>query len=202
MTHAAENSLISQIRYRLEQHSPVNSIDQSARPAAVAIVLVPQASDLNVLFIRRAVYASDPWSGQVAFPGGRQESGDNDLLQTALRETHEEIGADLSDGLELLGRLDDFHSWTTTLPNIFVRPFVIAVEKAPHFTLSREVANAFWVPLSVLRDDANWKRTAVSARGTALDVIAFHCEGQVIWGMTERILSQFLSLTKPGQGKH
>src|SRR5687768_2605338 len=71
--------------------------DPEARPAAVALVLrAVEMKGLELLFIRRAEYADDPWSGQVAFPGGRHESGDESLERTAIRETWEETGIDLA----------------------------------------------------------------------------------------------------------
>jgi 8-oxo-dGTP pyrophosphatase MutT (NUDIX family) len=159
-------------------------------------VLRPTGDDVEVLFIKRAEYAGDPWSGQVAFPGGRHEPGDTSLLGTAIRETSEEIGVDLTDA-EVLGTLDDLHSRTVKLPNVFVRPFVLTVPELGGMELSSEVAEAFWVPISVLRAEASWRATTVSARGLSFDVRACHFEGQVIWGMTERILSQLLEIAFP-----
>lgn len=191
MSHPA----IAHIRERLATHSPLADRTSKARAAAVAIVLQPRDDDVDVLFIRRAEYALDPWSGQVAFPGGRHEPGDPDLLDTALRETLEEIGLDLRGRFELLGQLDDLHSRTVKLPNVFVRPYVVAVENVGRFELSSEVADAFWVPVSHLRHPDSWRLTTVTARGLSFDVNACHFEGKVIWGMTERILSQLLELT-------
>jgi len=194
MRSPAEHPLIAHVRTRLAQHAPVEESDRDARPAAVAIALRPDGDDLDVLFIRRAEYASDPWSGQVAFPGGRQEPGDTDLLETALRETREETGIDLRSTGQVIGRLDDLHSRTIRLPNVFVRPYVLATGDVESFQLSSEVADAFWVPLSVLKNGASWRLTTVQARGLTFDVSACHFEGMVIWGMTERILSQLLLL--------
>src|SRR3989442_10873051 len=81
---------------------------------------------LEALFIRRAQRADDPWSGQVALPGGRRDAGDADLFATAVRETREETGIDLA-GAERLGRLDDLYPRTPTLPPVVVRPFVFAL---------------------------------------------------------------------------
>jgi 8-oxo-dGTP pyrophosphatase MutT (NUDIX family) len=185
---------LEQIRARLAQHQPVPHPGGAARPAAVAIVLRPDHEDVQVLFIKRAEYEQDPWSGQVAFPGGRHEPGDPDLLQTALRETREEIGVDLGSATEVIGRLDDIHSRTVKLPNVYVRPFVLALSEEVEFTLSNEVAEAFWVPMSVLRDAASWRPTTVQARGLTFEVRACEFQGRIIWGMTERITSQLLKI--------
>jgi 8-oxo-dGTP pyrophosphatase MutT (NUDIX family) len=185
--------LIAQIGARLAAHIPVPHPEDEARAAAVAIILRPEEDDLHVLFIKRAEYEHDPWSGQVAFPGGRYEVGDGDLLETALRETSEEIGVNLR-GARLLGRLDDLHSRNVKLPNLFVRPFVLSAADTLAFELSSEVADAFWVPLSVLRAEASWRATTVRARGLSFEVRACDFEGRIIWGMTERIVSQLLQL--------
>lgn len=194
MALTAEHPVIARIRERLAGHIPVEDGTSEARAAAVAIILRPRNSDVDVLFIKRAEYHLDPWSGQVAFPGGRQEPGDADLLGTALREIREEIGVDLSHEFQLLGRLDDLHSQTVKLPNVFVRPYVIAIADTAGFQLSHEVAEAFWIPLSFLRTVSNWQQTSVSARGLDFDVRACVFEGKIIWGMTERILTQLLDL--------
>ncbi len=196
MQENVDHPLIARIRECLATHAPLEDQTSGARAAAVAIVLRPRGGDIDVLFIRRAEYHLDPWSGQVAFPGGRQEPSDMDLLETALRETMEEVGADLHGNFELLGRLDDLHSQTVQLPNVFIRPYVIAVHDIPDFHLSLEVADAFWVPLGFLKSSSSWQRTTVQARGLSFDVRACLFEGKIIWGMTERILSQLLDLTE------
>jgi 8-oxo-dGTP pyrophosphatase MutT (NUDIX family) len=90
------------------------------RWAAVAIVIVPEPDAL--LVVRRAERAGDPWSGQMALPGGRRAEGE-DLLFTALRETEEEVGLVVPPEA-LLGVLDDVAPLTPMLPPIAVRPFV------------------------------------------------------------------------------
>lgn len=194
MTRQFSHPSIALIAQRLAGHVPVADFTSEARAAAVAIILKPRENDLDLLFIRRAEYESDPWSGQVAFPGGRHEPHDADLLDTALRETREELGLDLRGSYELLGQLDDLHSKTVRLPNVFVRPFVIGVNDVGTIQRSPEVADAFWVPLSHLQDASAWLPTTVTARGLSFDVTACHFDGKIIWGMTERILSQLLSL--------
>lgn len=190
-----DHPILAQIRARLSALSPVPHRSGDARAAAVALVLRVAGSDLDVLFIKRAEYELDPWSGQVAFPGGRHEPGDNDLVETAVRETREELGIDLRSNAEVIGRLDDLHSTTVKLPNVYVRPFVLAVSQLPEMTLSPEVAESFWVPLNVLRANASWRMTSVNARGLTFEVRACQFEGKVIWGMTERIISQLLEIS-------
>lgn len=167
--------------------------DPEARSAAVALVLrAVGMRGLELLFIRRAEYADDPWSGQVAFPGGRHESGDDSLERTAIRETWEETGIDLAASGTILGALDDVRPNTAVLPRIVVRPFVAAVSPDAAIRESGEVAEAFWVPLDALREESGWGETEVTAGGMARRVQAFQHGEHVVWGMTERIVRQLL----------
>jgi 8-oxo-dGTP pyrophosphatase MutT (NUDIX family) len=162
--------------------------------AAVAIALHEVDAGLEFLFIQRAVRAGDTWSGQIAFPGGRREPRDADLLATAIRETHEEIGVDLS-GAERLGVLDDLHPRTPVLPPVVVRPFVFALTKRPAMMLSVEVQDAFWVRLRDLQAPEARGEVRVDHPGIPMRVLpAYTIGNRTIWGMSERILTPLISL--------
>jgi 8-oxo-dGTP pyrophosphatase MutT (NUDIX family) len=186
---------IAKLRSALEAHKPVGAEEEGVRRAAVALIFRGGASgNPELLFIKRAEYPGDPWSGQVAFPGGREEQGDSNLADTATRETREETGIDLVSDGTLIGTLDDLRPQTTRLPEIIVRPYVVLLNRFESLLLSDEVAQAFWVPLEALKGAQSWRDTTVLARGIQLNRRAFHHEGHVIWGMTERILAQLLAL--------
>jgi len=187
---------VARIAACLRRHTPrtIDS-DESVRRAAIALVLRPHDDDaLELLLIKRAEFEGDPWSGHVAFPGGRSEPGDISLEQTALRETWEETGIDLSrDGI-VLGQLDDLGPRTPSLPPILVRPYVTLVQPDVAVTPSDEVALAFWVPLPALMHPGATVESMVTARGATFRVPSYLHEGHVVWGLTERILRQFLDL--------
>ena len=164
-----------------------------ARPAAVALILLERSSGLEALFIKRAERAGDPWSRQVALPGGRYEPTDPDLLVTATRETREETGIDLT-GAERLGVLDDLYPRIPTLPPVRVRPFVFALSSPPRLTPSEEVEHAFWVPLDRLVAPGVRREVTLQVRGVERVFPAYDLGDEVIWGMTERILTPFLDL--------
>ena len=186
---------IARLEESLKTRSAVEVEDGAARRAAVAILIrIGETGEPELFFIQRAEYEGDPWSGHCAFPGGRAEPGDESLMHTAMRETLEETEIDLREGSELLGVLDDLHPRTARLPAVVVRPFVFLVSKVSEPVLSAEVARAFWVPLSVLLDRSVWRDTTVRAGDVEISRFAFHHEGYVIWGMTERILSSLLEL--------
>ena len=185
---------IARLEAELQSRTALEVDDRVARRAAVAILI--RHGDLGepeLFFIQRAEYEGDPWSGHIAFPGGREEPGDQSLLDTAMRETFEETGIDLRGRSKLLGVLDDLRPRTVRLPAVVVRPFVFLVAEVAEPELSSEVAGAFWVPLSVLLDRSVWRDARVRAGEAEISRFAFHHEGYVVWGMTERILSGLLS---------
>lgn len=189
---------IARLESALASRSPSETLAPAARRAAVAILIRLGAQDEpEVFFIQRAIYEGDPWSGHIAFPGGREEPGDVNLLATAMRETSEETGFRLSENAIHIGTLDDLHPRVVRLPAVVVRPFVFLMPEPQDAVLSLEVADCFWVPLSVLFDRSVWRDTAVRAGSIEMSRFAFHHKGYVVWGMTERILSDLLRLVDP-----
>lgn len=169
--------------------------EEGVRKAAVALIFRAGEDDTpELLFIKRAEYPGDPWSGQIAFPGGREEPGDSSLADTATRETREETGIDLARDGTFIGTLDDLRPRVTRLPDVIVRPFVVLLGYYEPLLLSREVALAFWIPLAALKQSESWRETQILARGIQINARAFHHEGNIIWGMTERVLGQLLAL--------
>src|SRR6059036_755615 len=113
------------VRSALASRPPAPVSADVARRAAVALVLRDGPSGIELLFIRRADHPEDPWSGQMAFPGGRSEPGDPDPRATAVRETEEEIGVDLARDAEYLGPLDEVRAAARLRPvDLAISPFV------------------------------------------------------------------------------
>jgi 8-oxo-dGTP pyrophosphatase MutT (NUDIX family) len=160
--------------------------------AAVALILrEAQGGDLELLFIERAARASDPWSGQIAFPGGRREPTDQSLEDTAVRETREEVGLDLRRDGAIIGALDELRPRTIVLPPVIVRPFVATAHAEARIESAGEVAGLFWAPLDAILDPSASVEREIVVRGAASRRPAIEYEGHVIWGMTERILRRF-----------
>ena len=181
------------VRQALRDHRARAADAPAARPAAVALVLLEGPQGLEILLIRRAERADDPWSGQIALPGGRYDAGDRDLEATAVRETREETGVDLS-GAERLGVLDDLYPRTSLLPPVVVRPFVFALPRRTALVPSDEVQRAFWLPLGRLSDPGVRREVTLPLRGGARTFPAYLVDEALIWGMTERILTPFVDL--------
>jgi 8-oxo-dGTP pyrophosphatase MutT (NUDIX family) len=159
---------------------------ENLKASAVLIPIFYNQGQYHVLFTER----SDEvvfHKGQVCFPGGTREPSDSSLLQTALRESEEEIGLEAKD-IEILGELDDS---ITLVTNYVISPFVAFILHLHSLkTNGREVKGAFSVPLSFLMDEANFKQ----------DSYAYEYEGHIIWGATARILRQFIDLLKSESG--
>ncbi len=187
---------IVKLRAALESHGAGGAErEEGVRRAAVALIIRAGGDGApELLFIKRAEYPADPWSGQVAFPGGREEAADPTLADTAIRETREETGIDLVRDGTVIGTLDDLRPQTVRLPAVIVRPYVVLLNRFEPLLLSDEVALAFWVPLEAFKEGPSWRDTDVLARGVQMNRRAFHHQGHVIWGMTERILAQLLAL--------
>ncbi len=181
--------LAGQLRLRTPADAEASA---SSRLAAVVAVL-RVVSEPELLFIKRAELERDPWSGHIAFPGGRVEPADESLEATARRETYEELALDLQAG-RILGRLDDLAPRSRVLPPIIIRPFVAVVAPDVTFRLSAEVASAFWVPLSLLRSEAAQAEHDMTLNGVRARFPAFRVHEHVVWGLTERIVRQLLPL--------
>lgn len=171
----------------------VRSTDR--REAAVAVLL--RARDtLEVLLIRRAELTGDPWSGHIALPGGRRAPTDTDLLDTACRETEEEVAVPVRRVGSFIGALDEVAPSTLRLPPILVAPFVLAVPPDTTITPNpREVQAAFWVPVDSLRDRSAASEILIDAHPDPLRFPSLTYADHVIWGLTYRILQQFLEVS-------
>ena len=163
------------------------------RLAAILLALRARSDgEPELLMIKRADAEGDPWSGHVACPGGRMEPDDRDLAVTAVRETFEETGVDVARDGRLLGHLDDISPRTPALPPIVIRPYVALVRAGVEIAPSREVAAAFWVPVSALREQTAWGIGRVQVGSVLREVSVFQHGEYIVWGLTERVLRQFL----------
>lgn len=166
---------------------PANLLGQASQ-AAVAVLITP---NLDVLFIRRAEYEGDPWSGHIALPGGRVDSDDASPVHTACREVHEEVGVSLDDA-QLLGMLDQVASPDLT-PRVVVSPFVYALTAKPALQLDpTEVAGIYWFNLARLRDGEGRGTFDYDFRGRRLQLPCVDLDGARIWGMTLRVVDDLL----------
>ncbi len=181
---------IEQIRLKLVgiEPAPREALANRSNAAAVLVPLFERDGELHVIYIRRSDDVASH-RGQVAFPGGRVDPVDNTLVDTALREAHEEVGLHPT-LVEVIGA---FPVMTTMASGITVAPFVGAIRSEPKLEADRrEVAEIFDVPLSALRDlqyrgDYEW---GTDGRKSKFPAILYG--GQTIWGLTLRITMNLL----------
>ncbi|MGQ0712728.1 MAG: NUDIX hydrolase [Gemmatimonadaceae bacterium] len=172
--------------------------DDVTRRAAVGLLVrldeTREAPAPQLLLIKRATYEGDPWSGHVALPGGRREPDDPTLERTVARETWEETAIDLARDGRILGCLDEVAPRTPVLPPIIITPFVALVRYDVDIVASPEVAEWFWVDVAALRDPAVSREVVLELATGPRTVMSFQHGAHTIWGLTERILRQFLAL--------
>lgn len=164
--------------------------------ASVLMILKQDDMGFSLLFIKRPESEGDPFSGHMAFPGGRMEGIDNNKLDTAVRETKEEVGIDIINSGEVLGALDDVNPNNPRARKYVVTPFLsILNEEVKIIPDSREVEKTVWVPMRHLVDDRNKEIRIRERNGREVEDYAYNYEEYLIWGMTGRILHQFLAFS-------
>ena len=176
------------LKERLLSEPSVEEAERVGSPvAAVAIIIDSKRRGGSILLIGRTERRGDPWSGQIAFPGGRRAPEDQTFLETAIREAREEVGIDLREH-EMLG----------VLPLVFARsrrivvvPYVFQLKEAVTVQSNEEVEESFWAPISELAEIKLGKcKVRVEDSVRTVDCYVYH--GYVIWGLTFRMINILL----------
>jgi 8-oxo-dGTP pyrophosphatase MutT (NUDIX family) len=149
-------------------------------------VILRDTESPSVLLIKRAYRVDDPWSGQVAFPGGKAREEDSTLKETAIRETREEVGIDLGQDADFLGCFTPFRTHTGTLD---VFPAVFLLKKDVEVRPNEEVSSYQWVKLEELTAEQGRSSHRVDEGGQTREVPALLVNGYLVWGLTHRIIS-------------
>jgi len=158
----------------------------------VALVLRDGERGMELLFIRRAEDPRDPWSGQIAFPGGRAEPGDDHLQATAVRETLEETRLDLVSAGEYLGALDEVQAMARMQRmDLAIAPFVYRLTRSADASAGHEVGSVHWLRVEDLLDDRARSTMEYGPEGAAHLFPCLRVDGLVIWGLTFRIFGDF-----------
>jgi 8-oxo-dGTP pyrophosphatase MutT (NUDIX family) len=161
-------------------------LSQALQPAGVLIPVIERLAGLSVLLTQRSADLKHH-AGQVSFPGGRLEDHDRDVVQAALRETHEEVGIP-PQSVAIIGYLPPM----PTITGYAVTPVVGLLPGDVSLRLDRtEVEYAFEVPLAFLLDSRNQRAMQREYRGRRIPTVEFHYEGERIWGATAHMLVEF-----------
>jgi len=153
--------------------------------AAVAILIREEEDDYETLLVKRAIVPGDPWSGDMAFPGGKKTQNDRTLQDTVVREVQEETGIDLHH-LTYIGGLPVVFS--SLRPGRDVLPIVYLYEGRPEIRLNLELTSYRWVHLKELRAS----RTTAKVKEWEGEV--FKLEDDIIWGLTYQMLDKLLDV--------
>lgn len=166
--------------------------------AAVAIVVRDGTDGPQVLLIRRAEHPADAWSGHMAFPGGRQDPQDENLIATAIRETFEEVGLDLGRAGRLLGQLAPVPAVARGRPvGMTIVPFIFELVADAELLYSDEVVEAVWVPLDPLLQGQLRTTFAVDRdSGERVELPAHNVGGRIVWGLTYHMLDSLFELLR------
>lgn len=179
------------IRSALERYEPQEiEHDPRVAQAAVLVLLYDHGGQPHVVFQKRTEHV-DAHKGQISFPGGARDPGDPDLVSTALRETHEEIGV-LPTDVDVLGRLDDM----VTVSNFRVTPYVGWLARYPYEWRFNdiEVAYLLEVPVRHLRDPLTLVPDRRVINGREYVLPSYQFRNDLIWGATARMLTNFLDI--------
>ena len=190
--------LLQLIETRLADHNPGRKLlRRLMKRSAVAMVLQVRQGELHILMIKRAEREGDPWSGHMAFPGGRRDPGDSSNLSCALRETHEEIGVDLHQWGTALGELSDVNTgWRKDRPEMLVTPFIFQVTELPELTPNHEVDDVVWVPLHFLLDEGNREPLEWEWKGQKMETDSYLYANYRIWGLSLMMIDEMMGLLR------
>ncbi|MCL6272010.1 CoA pyrophosphatase [Sansalvadorimonas sp. 2012CJ34-2] len=183
------NTMLINIRQQLSSHTP-RRLDVEAPEAAVLIALTRHERDPEIVFTRRCGHLNTH-GGEVAFPGGKRDPEDKSLLQTALRESHEEIGLPTSQ-VDFLGTTGDVISRF----GIKVTPYVGVIDPDVELVANpHELDRIFRVPVSFFLESGSVRTDKLSYRHMTFHVPAWQFGEYQIWGLTAIMLVEFLNIS-------
>lgn len=195
MQHTGINELLCNelglkeyIRTILSQHTRRIIPREDLRESAVLLPLCWKEGEPQVVVTMRSMDV-EHHKGEICFPGGRAESDDGSLVQTALREAEEEIGLDRED-VDVLGMLDDHIS----IVGYHITPVVGAIPYPYDFCINNESETLLLAPLGKALSESAWMAEKSHFRGRDINIYFMEIEGGVVWGATARMLKHFADL--------
>lgn len=181
---------------RLKQYRRQELPHDSQRQAAVAVLMLPRPDgESEILFMKRAESPHDPWSGHMAFPGGRVDPEDASPFDAVIREVNEEIRVRLPQEASLVTVLDDVQAMARgrRVP-LVITPFVFELARKPVLTPNEEVVETHWIPLSFFLDHSSRGVFPYVFKGITIPLPCYQYEGRIIWGLTYRMMQNLLRI--------
>jgi 8-oxo-dGTP pyrophosphatase MutT (NUDIX family) len=158
-------------------------------------MLLRDGERLEVLLMRRALRDGDRWSGHVSLPGGAEDARDRDLVDTAVRETREEVGVELARSARLIGQLPPAWALTRGVPRpMTVTPVVFAVAGPIEIALGAEATHAFWFPLGAAATGALDGTHPYRLGPLRRSLPCWRYQGEEVWGLTFEMLRRLIAL--------
>jgi 8-oxo-dGTP pyrophosphatase MutT (NUDIX family) len=190
--------MIEEIRKTLAARKKLTIVDSSLTDSAVLLPIYQKDGKCHIIFTKRTDHLTHH-KGQISFPGGGRHDDDKSLLETALRESREEIGLKEAD-VRILGELDD----AATVTSLYrIVPFVGLIPYPYDFVIDRfEVDEVFGLPIEGLLNNANRKEENLVYGDKIIRVFTYELNDRVIWGATAWILNQFLEILRKVSGAH
>jgi 8-oxo-dGTP pyrophosphatase MutT (NUDIX family) len=193
---SAPNPSLPRIEQTLARHNPGRKLVRPLlKRSAVALILRQQEGPVELLMIKRADRAGDPWSGHMAFPGGRMDPTDRHGFDVAVRETEEEIGLSLGPQDPCIGRLSEImtHPQLRRRPMV-VTPYVFKLDRNVEFQPNHEVAEVLWVPLPFVLDEDNRQRMEWLRGSVKIPLPCYMYQGRRIWGLSLMMLDELIEM--------
>ena len=184
--------MLATIRQALAAHTP-SRIEREGLPRAAVLIPIYDVDETLHIILQVRTELVEHHKGQISFPGGGEEPGDRDLLDTALRETYEEIGLDPS-AVEVWGRLDETE---TVVSGFAITPYVGKIPPPDGLRPNpNEIDQIITVPLAVFLNPAQRRVERVVREGQEWEIIFFDYPPHVIWGATARIISSMIRVAR------
>lgn len=181
--------LFSKLSLRLNPLTNNDEVNLDHDTAAVAIILRKNEPWPELLLVKRVSVSTDPWSGQIAFPGGRYKSDDQDLTETMFRELWEEAGIPKK-SVNLLGSLPCISP--ANYPRMKVKPFVGWLSEKMEARPGPEIEKTFWVAFHLLKPRV--QDVYAKSVGKVRKYLCYVFDGEVVWGMTSVLLRRLMSM--------
>lgn len=195
MKKQVASALNKKLLYDLERYYkskiPKRKFEGSGHIDASVVVILNR--DLEMLFIKRTERSDDPYSGHMAFPGGKKKEADESIRFTAVREVNEEVGIDLERDAKVIGEMDPIKPLSPQGPRYVVTPFVAILENPKDLVISEEVDRCMWIPLFHFLNADNMRLRVKEINGTRVEDFVYGYGDHIIWGMTGKIVNSFIN---------